>query len=59
MCAVTFIAEINKFDSRYSKMASQMRGLAINKYGCTEFISVTENTQEVAISYWQNQEQIK
>lgn len=59
MYTVIFRAEINKLDSRYSEMASRMRELAINKYGCTEFISVTEGTQEIAISYWQDQEQIK
>ncbi len=59
MYAVIFRAEINKLDSRYSEMALQMRELAINKYGCTKFTSVTEGTQEIAISYWQNQEQIK
>jgi len=59
MYAVIFRAEINKLDSRYSEVASQMRELAISKYGCTEFISVTEGTQEIAISYWQDQEQIK
>ena len=59
MYAVIFKAEINKLDSRYSEVASQMRELATNKYGCTEFISVTEGAQEIAISYWQDQEQIK
>jgi len=59
MYAVIFRAEINKLDSRYSDMASQMRELAISKYGCKEFTSVTEGTQEIAISYWQDQEQIK
>ena len=59
MFAVIFRAEINKLDSCYSEMASQMRDLAINKYGCTEFTSVTEGAQEIAISYWQDQEQIK
>ena len=59
MYAVIFRAEINKLDSRYSEMASQLRALAIKKYGCKEFISVTEGNQEIAISYWQDQEQIK
>ncbi len=59
MYAVIFRAEINKLDARYSEMASQMRKLAINKYGCKEFISVTEGPQEIAISYWRDQEQIK
>jgi len=59
MYAAIFREEINKLDSRYSEMASQMRELAINKYGCTEFTSVTEGTKEIAISYWKHQEQIK
>ncbi|MCK5830521.1 MAG: hypothetical protein KAH20_09485 [Methylococcales bacterium] len=59
MYAVIFRAEIIKIDSRYAEMASQMRSLAINQYGCTDFISVTEGTQEIAVSYWQDQEQIK
>lgn len=59
MYAVIFKAEINTFDKRYFKMAQRMRELAINKYGCTEFVAVTEGSQEIAISYWENQEQIK
>ena len=59
MYAVIFKAEINELDKTYSEMAVQMRELAINKYGCIEFISITEGTHEIAISYWKNQEQIK
>jgi len=59
MYAVIFKAEINQLDKAYSEAAIRMRELAINKYGCTEFISVTEGTQEIAISYWEDQEQIK
>lgn len=59
MYAVIFRAEINKLDSHYSEMAAQMRQLAINRYGCKEFTSVTEGNHEIAISYWEDQEQIK
>lgn len=59
MYAVIFKAKINKLDSRYKKMAEQMRILAMKKYVCTEFVSVTENNQEIATSYWQNQQQIQ
>jgi hypothetical protein len=59
MYAVIFRAEIKLFDDRYSKMAIKMRNLAINKYGCTEFIAVTEGSHEVAISYWNNQKDIQ
>ena len=54
MYAVIFKAKINNLDKSYFKMAQQMRDLAIHKYGCTEFIALTENTQEIAISYWKD-----
>lgn len=59
MYAVIFRAEINKLDNSYNVMASRMRELAISKYGCTEFVTVTEGNCEIAISYWDNQEQIQ
>ena len=59
MYAVIFKAEINQLDKSYSETALRMRELAINKYGCTEFVAVTEGNYEIAISYWENQEQIK
>ncbi len=59
MYAVIFKAEINELDKAYYEMAARMRELAINQYGCTEFISITEENQEIAISYWKTQEQIK
>ena len=58
MYAVIFKAEINKLDTTYSKTAQRMRELAMSKYGCTEFLAVTEGDQEIAISYWQSLEQI-
>lgn len=52
MYAVIFKAKINILDEAYSKTASRMRELAINEYGCCEFISVMEGDQEISISYW-------
>ena len=59
MYAVIFRAEINELDEAYADMAARMRDLAINKYGCVEFTAMTEGKQEIAISYWDDQEQIK
>ena len=59
MYAVIFRAEIDKLDETYSKTATRMRELAIKEYGCIEFTAVTEGNQEIAISYWENEEQIK
>jgi len=36
-----------------------MRELAFEKYGCIDFIAVTEGDQEIAISYWESEEAIK
>ena len=58
MYAVIFRAEINEVDAAYSKMAAKLRSLAIDKYGCSEFTAVTEDTHEIAISYWENQDLI-
>ena len=59
MYAVIFRAEIRELDDAYAAMAEQMRELAISEYGCLEFTSAMEGSQEIAISYWQSQEQIK
>lgn len=59
MYAVIFKAKINELDKAYSETATRMRDLAINTYGCTDFISITEDSNEISISYWENTEQIE
>jgi heme-degrading monooxygenase HmoA len=59
MYAVIFKAEINELDQSYSETASRMQELAISKYSCTEFTSVTEGGQEISVSYWNSLEDIK
>lgn len=59
MYAVIFRALINKLDNDYIETADRMKNLALNKYGCIEFTSVTEENQEIAISYWETEDQIK
>lgn len=59
MYAVIFKAKITTLDESYTEMAKRMRELALDKYGCTDFISATEADYEIAISYWETQEQIK
>lgn len=57
--AVIFRAQIRALDAQYSAMAARLRALAMEKYGCVEFFAVTEGDQEVAISYWENETQIR
>jgi heme-degrading monooxygenase HmoA len=59
MYAVIFRAEINELDEAYAETAARLRDLAINKYGCVEFTAMSEGSQEIAISYWKNLDQIK
>lgn len=59
MYAVIFKAEIKALDEQYFTLAARMRELAIDQYGCLEFHSCTEGANEIAISYWQNKEQIR
>lgn len=59
MFAVIFKAEINELDAEYTEVAERMRNLAINEYGCTEFTALTEGDTEIAISYWEDDDQIR
>lgn len=59
MYAVIFTAIVADQDSRYRQMAGQLRDLAMTDFGCTEFISVTEGEQEIALSYWPDEDAIK
>ena len=59
MYAVIFRAKIAELDDEYHRVTEQMRQLAVEKFGCTGFISMTEGNEEVAISYWETEEHIK
>ena len=59
MYAVIFKAIAGEQDQQYSDMVATMRDLAFSKYNCIEFIAVTEGYQEIAISYWHSEEDIK
>ena len=58
MYVVIFRAKIKHFDDEYSRTATALRELALAHYGCREFMSFAENGEEVAISWWDSQEQI-
>jgi heme-degrading monooxygenase HmoA len=59
MFVVIFRAQARRFDDEYSRTASRMRDLAIREFGCLEFHSVTEGDQEVALSYWPDEQSIR
>ncbi|WP_428243388.1 antibiotic biosynthesis monooxygenase family protein [Gynuella sp.] len=59
MFAAIFKAKIGNQDERYRQTVARMRELAFERYGCLDFISVTEGDQEIAISYWENEDSIR
>ena len=58
MYAVIFKATVAELDDEYSRTAKRLKELALEKYGCQDFVSVTEGNEEIAISYWETEQQI-
>ena len=59
MYAVIFRATTADLDADYEPTAERLRDLALERYGCREFIAFAEGNQELAISYWDSEEQIR
>lgn len=59
MYVVIFRAKTRKLDEEYFTVASRMRELAIQQFGCTEFAAVAEGSNEIALSYWPDEESIR
>ena len=59
MYAVIFRATVAQLDDEYFRMAENMKNLAFSKYGCLDFVTVTEGDEEIAISYWESEQQIR
>jgi heme-degrading monooxygenase HmoA len=59
MLVVIFRARVRSLDEQYFATAERMRELALTEFGCIEFHAVAEGQNEVALSYWPNEESIK
>ncbi len=59
MYVVIFRAKIRVFDDEYTKVATRMRELALEKFDCIEFHALTEGNDEVALSYWHDEQSIR
>jgi len=57
--AVIFRATVAELDDEYRQTAQRLKTLAFEKYGCREFFSVTEGGEEIAISWWDSEQQIR
>lgn len=59
MFVVIFRARIRQLDAEYAKIAERMRELALGEFGCLEFHALCEGNQEVALSYWPDEDSIR
>ena len=59
MLAVIVRADIAELDHEDQETTGQLRERALQDYGCREFCAWTEGNSEVAISYWDSEEQIR
>lgn len=59
MYAVIFTAKIAELDDEYRQVVRRMRQLASAKYGCTGIVSASEGDEEITVSYWDDEAQIK
>ena len=56
---VIFRAKIANLEADYHCRAARLRELAMGQYGCLEFVTMTQGKDEIALSYWENLEQVK
>jgi heme-degrading monooxygenase HmoA len=56
---VIFRATIAALDADYAAMAATMRERALGRYGCKAFVASCEDGQEIALSYWENKDDIR
>jgi len=59
MFVVIFRARVRQFDEEYSRAAARLRELALTEFGCLEFQAMTEGRDEIALSYWPSEENIR
>lgn len=59
MLAVIFRATVAELDDEYRQTAQRLKALAFEKYGCRDFISVTQDNEEIAVSWWDTEQQIR
>ena len=59
MYIVIFRARVKELDAEYSATAERMRELAMNEFGCIDFVSMAVNDDELTLSYWPDEDSIR
>jgi heme-degrading monooxygenase HmoA len=59
MFVVIFRATIRQLDDEYTRTAARLRELALAEFGCLRFEAFTAGNEEVAISDWKTEADIR
>ncbi len=59
MYAVIFRATVARLDDQYHATARRLRRLAMERYGCLDFVAFSEGDRELAVSWWESEAQIR
>jgi heme-degrading monooxygenase HmoA len=59
MYVVIFKAKVKALDADYAATAERLRTLALEQFNCIAFEAFSENGNEVALSYWHSEADIR
>ncbi len=59
MLVVIFRARVRQLDEAYAEFAAELRETALRDYGCIAFHSAREGGEEIALSYWPDEDAIR
>ena len=59
MYAVIFRATIRQFNADYEGVGPRLRELAFAEYNCVDFHALVDGDQEIAVSYWRSEDDIR
>ncbi len=59
MLVVIFRARARQLDAAYSELAAELRETALRDFGCLAFHAASEGGEEIALSYWPDEESIR
>ena len=59
MFVVIFKAKARNINDEYHIVASRLRDLALGLFNCREFVAATSVDQEISLSYWESEDDIR
>jgi len=59
MIVVIFRAKTRQLDPDYGVISARMRELSLGQFGCLAFDAVTQGQDEIALSYWPDEDSVR